>query len=260
MVVFFDIDGTIVDEETQAIPASTIAAVTEMRKRGHIPVVNTGRPFSHIDARVRAMDFAAWVCGCGMEIRLDDRWLAHSAPEESLCHYVSAQARRFHVRPLYEDDDGSLIYDPQLCGNPSQTLEMTRMLQKGFPLCSIEAHPTFLKFVTWDGDPAGTPLFHQAMAPYFEIIHRGSGGFTEYVLKGHSKAKGMQTLLDHLGVSREDTMAIGDSTNDLPMFSVAAHTVCLGEGMEELKAKAEYITAPVMEDGIAKALSHFGLI
>ena len=98
------------------------------------------------------------------------------------------------------------------------------------------------------------------MAPYFEIIHRGSGGFTEYVLKGHSKAKGMQTLLDHLGVSREDTMAIGDSTNDLPMFSVAAHTVCLGEGMEELKAKAEYITAPVMKDGIAKALSHFGLI
>ena len=34
----------------------------------------------------------------------------------------------------------------------------------------------------------------------------------------------------------------------------------LGGGMEEVKAVAEYVTAPVMEDGIEKALAHFGLI
>ena len=44
------------------------------------------------------------------------------------------------------------------------------------------------------------------------------------------------------------------------MFRVAAHTVCLGGGMEEVKAVAEYVTTPVMEDGIEKALAHFGLI
>lgn len=44
------------------------------------------------------------------------------------------------------------------------------------------------------------------------------------------------------------------------MFRAAAHTVCLGGGMEEVKAVAEYVTAPVMEDGIEKALAHFGLI
>ena len=134
------------------------------------------------------------------------------------------------------------------------------MLQKGFPICSIDVHPDFLKFVTWDGAPGSTPPFHEAMAPYFEIIHRGSGGFTEYVLKGHSKAKGMQTLLAHLGISREDTMAIGDSTNDLPMFRLARHSVCLGNGMEELKAQAEFVTDSVLEDGVAKALARFGLI
>ena len=42
-------------------------------------------------------------------------------------------------------------------------------------------------------------------------------------------------------------------------FDIAAHTVCLG-GMEEVKAVAEYVTAPVMEDGIEKALAHFGLL
>ena len=43
-------------------------------------------------------------------------------------------------------------------------------------------------------------------------------------------------------------------------FDIAAHTVCLGGGMEEAKAVAEYVTAPVMEDGIEKALAHFGLL
>ena len=67
-------------------------------------------------------------------------------------------------------------------------------------------------------------------------------------------------MLEALGVPKRETLAIGDSTNDLPMFLVAAHTVCLGGGMEEAKAVAEYVTAPVMEDGIEKALAHFGLI
>ena len=44
MVIFFDIDGTIVDDGTQIIPQSTIESVKKLRALGHIPVVNTGRP------------------------------------------------------------------------------------------------------------------------------------------------------------------------------------------------------------------------
>ena len=69
-----------------------------------------------------------------------------------------------------------------------------------------------------------------------------------------------EELLRHLGISRGDTLAIGDSTNDRPMFAAAGHTACMGEGMEELKREAEFITAGVMDDGIEKALKHFGLI
>ena len=43
------------------------------------------------------------------------------------------------------------------------------------------------------------------------------------------------------------------NTSPSPIFTV-------WNGMEELKAVSDYITAPVMEDGIAKALRHFGLL
>ena len=93
----------------------------------------------------------------------------------------------------------------------------------------------------------------------FTLIDRGNT-MVEMVMKGCSKAGGMMALLEHLGVDKDNTMAIGDSTNDLPMFSVAGHTVCLGGGMDELKAEAEYITDTVMNDGVEKALHHFGLL
>ena len=61
MVIFFDIDGTIVHDESQTIPVSTVKAVEALAAAGHTPIINTGRPYSHIDPRVRAMAFAGWV-------------------------------------------------------------------------------------------------------------------------------------------------------------------------------------------------------
>lgn len=260
MVVFFDIDGTIVDDETQIIPQSAVDSVEKLRALGHYPVVNTGRPYSHIDPRVRKMAFSAFVCGCGMEVRMEDRWLYRRAPDSALCRLVRKQARHFGVTPLYEGNDGTVIYDPALPGCPGLQTEVSRMKAKGFRVYTVEEHPDFMKFVIWCDDAERANGFYRAMEPYFEIIYRGNGCFTEFVLKGCSKANGMLALLDALSVPRSDTLAIGDSTNDLPMFGVAAHTACLGGGMEELKKVSEFVTAPVLDDGIQKALAHFGLL
>ena len=66
--------------------------------------------------------------------------------------------------------------------------------------------------------------------------------------------------LHHILHNREEAYAIGDSTNDLPMFEAAGHTAALGDGMPELQAKAGYITAPVLENGLEQALKHWKLI
>jgi hydroxymethylpyrimidine pyrophosphatase-like HAD family hydrolase len=70
----------------------------------------------------------------------------------------------------------------------------------------------------------------------------------------------VQRLLDHLGAQREDTFAFGDSTNDISMFRAVGHSICMGDGMEEAKAHAEFVTADLLEDGIEKGLQHYGLI
>ena len=261
MVVFFDIDGTIVDEETQIIPQSTIRAVEELKEKGHVAVVNTGRPLSHIDPRVRQMAFSGWVCGCGMEVSLNGQWLYRKAPDLKLCHYVRDTIRECGMQVLFETEDGAILTDGANSQHPTAVLEVTRMRSKGFDIIDIDdlPEPKFMKLVTYDWPGCRRQEFLQKMEPFFTCIDRGNT-MVELVMKGCSKAAGMEALLHHLGAAKKDTVAIGDSTNDLPMFAVAGHTVCLGGGMEELKAEAEFITDTVMNDGIEKALQHFGLI
>lgn len=261
MVVFFDIDGTIVDEDTQQIPLSTIRAVERLGENGHVAVVNTGRPYSHIDPRVRAMAFGGWVCGCGMEIRLNGRWLVRSAPDLALCRYVRDSVRECGMQVLYETDDGAILTDGPLSVHPTAELEVRRMREKGFAIREIDSlpQPCFMKLVTYDWPGCRREEFLRRMEPYFTCIDRGNT-MLELVLKGCSKAGGMERLLDHLGVGKADALAIGDSTNDLPMFLAAGHTACMGGGMAELKAHAEFITDTVLKDGIEKALAHFHLL
>lgn len=260
MVVFFDIDGTVVDNASQVIPESTIRAVKKLRENGHISVVNTGRPYSHIDPRVRAMDFDGYICACGMEIILDGVWLARKFPEPAVCREVRKAVWDCNMQVAYEADEGVLLLDGPRSTHPDAIQESGIMLQKGFSVMEISTlpEPRFVKLVTYESPDSRREEFVRRMEPWFTCIDRTT--LMEYVLKGCSKAKGMEILMDHLGIDREDTLAIGDSTNDLTMFSVAAHTACMGGGMEELKAEAEYITADVMDDGIEKALKHFRLL
>lgn len=261
MVVFFDIDGTIVDDDTQVIPESTFRAVEHLAEKGHIPVVNTGRPFSHIDPRVRSMAFRGWVCACGMEIRLGDKWLLRRCPSAELRRKTVETASRTGMAALYEADGGATLLERGGRRHPYVEKEAARMLKKGFPVREFFPGevPEFIKLVTFDTPGCRRAEFLAGMEPYYTCTDRG-GTMLELVPRGFSKGAGMTALLERLGADRDQVLAIGDSTNDSPMFALAGHTVCMGGGMEELKAQSEFVTAPVLEDGIEKALEHFGLI
>ena len=260
MVVFFDIDGTIVDNATQAIPPSAIRAVERLREAGHIPVVNTGRPYAHIDPRVKEMAFSGWVCGCGMEIILNGQLIHHAAPSPELCRLVRSTVVECGMQVLYEPAEAAVYMDGKHSVHPAITEECARMKEKGFTLRPLDQeNPRFLKLVTFDWENCRREEFLRRMEPYFTCIHR-ENTMLELVLKGCSKAAGMETLLKALDCPPEDTLAIGDSTNDLPMFATAKHNVCMANGMEELKAQADFVTVTVLNDGIEKALRHYRLI
>lgn len=260
MVIFFDIDGTLVDEESQIIPASTVEAIAALRQNGHTPIINTGRPYTHIDKRVRALPFAGWVCAGGMEILLNDQWLRREEMPQALCPDVIRLVRQHHMQVIYEVADGFLL-DGQLSTSPQCMREIIQMTQKGYAMHQADTWDPIriIKFVTFDGPDSQHEAFVAKMQPYFTCIERGQG-MVEYLNKGCSKAQGMLQVLSALHVPVEESIAIGDSANDIAMFQAAGQAICMGNGVDVALAAADYVTSPVMEDGIYNALKHFKLI
>ena len=66
--------------------------------------------------------------------------------------------------------------------------------------------------------------------------------------------------IEHLGVSREDTIAFGDGPNDFEMIEFAGIGVAMGNASEDLKEKADMVTTAIDKDGIFNGMKELGLI
>jgi len=71
---------------------------------------------------------------------------------------------------------------------------------------------------------------------------------------GITKATGIATICDALGISMEDVMMVGDGLNDLPAIEAVGHPVAMGNAEDAVKAAARYHVADVESDGLAEAL------
>ncbi|MCG0274866.1 MAG: Cof-type HAD-IIB family hydrolase [Thermosediminibacteraceae bacterium] len=72
------------------------------------------------------------------------------------------------------------------------------------------------------------------------------------VLEGSvSKARGLEVLAQHLGIKREEIIAVGDNLNDIEMLQYAGLGVAMGNAPEMVKERADFVTAGNDEDGVA---------
>lgn len=101
-IVFFDIDGTLIDDATQTLPESALEAVAALAAARHLAILNTGRPYSHIDPRVLQGTWDGCVCGCGMEVRAGNRTLHQVLPDPALCRRMRELVRACNLDPLFE--------------------------------------------------------------------------------------------------------------------------------------------------------------
>lgn len=74
----------------------------------------------------------------------------------------------------------------------------------------------------------------------FEIVNRKA-----------SKGNALQKLAQLLNISLKETMAVGDSYNDISMFKKAGYSIAMGNAKEDIKALCDFTTKTNDEDGVA---------
>ena len=78
--------------------------------------------------------------------------------------------------------------------------------------------------------------------------------------KNGGKVVGIEKMLEHHGITKEEIIAFGDGENDLEMLAFAGVGVAMGNADEEVKEVADYVTTDIDDDGIWNACKHFNLI
>ena len=81
----------------------------------------------------------------------------------------------------------------------------------------------------------------------------------EFSSRTLNKLNATGVILDRLGVSYEETMAIGDSSSDLEIIKACGIGVAMGNAPENIKAAADHVTVSNTEDGFALALEKYVL-
>ena len=85
-------------------------------------------------------------------------------------------------------------------------------------------------------------------------VFRSEPYFLELVPQGIDKALSLSVLLENIGMTCEEVIAIGDGYNDLSMIKFAGMGIAMGNAQEPVKKAADYITLTNDEDGVAEAI------
>lgn len=253
--IFFDIDGTLVSHETKRVPESAKEAVKKLREKGYKVFTCSGRHIAEFkNLPLEGLEFDGYILLNGQ---------------------------------MYLDENKNYL------GGVTFTKEATVSLVKMFeakkePLVLVNEEGHYINFVTPKVkialDEVSTPIpkqkeyegeaLFQATAFYtkeeeeelLKILHsdlrlaRWSGKGVDIISAYGGKSSGMKYFMDRFGLKKEEVAAFGDSYNDIDMITYAELGIVMGNGCDELKEIADYITDEVDQDGVVKALLKFGFL
>lgn len=257
-----DLDGTMLPDGN-VVSAENIAAVRRAVEAGVTVTIATGRMFEAAlpVARALGVDVPIISYNGGLIKSPSGRVYEEHTVDPALAHDIIAfcQARGWYIQSY----SGGVLRYVEAC-DESRFYENSQKL-------TGEA-------VGWDGLFAYTEgncklllvtkelsvtlaRAEAVLAAFGEHVDvtRSADCLIEIVPKGISKASALRSLATKLGIAIEETMAIGDAYNDLPMLNAAGKSIAMGNAFPEVKEVTDYETLTCEENGLAAAIYHYVL-
>ncbi len=253
--IFFDVDGTLVSFRTHTIPPSALEALRALRAKGIKLFLATGRHRAMLRKVEALFPFDGGVTLSGQYCFAGGQVLrSNPMPPQAVEELVGAAGDGTFSCIFLEGED---IYVN--CVNPL-TQQFIVDLDIDMPPvrpASYALGRTVYQAVTFlDRDHEHLLL---SRAPHLKTT-RWHPNFLDVIPPTGGKDKGLDAVLAHFGIPLEASMAFGDGENDLSMLRHAGIGVAMGSASDLVKAGANYVAPDVDEDGLARALEHFGLL
>lgn len=243
-IIFFDIDGTLIDMQTKRISEKTVDAMRRLRANGIRLCIATGR------SPMVLPDFGDAVF---------DAFLTFNG---SLCY---AGDQTIFSNPIPSADVRQLLKNAADLGRPAAVATRSRLAANGidkdlddyFAIANEEVP------VTDDFDSICREEIYQLMmgcreADYPAILRDVPGAkiaawwdrAADIIPANGGKGIGIQKILEFYNIERAHAMAFGDGNNDIEMLQSVGTGIAMQNASAQLKAVSDDVCGNVSEDGI----------
>jgi Cof subfamily protein (haloacid dehalogenase superfamily) len=261
-----DLDDTLLKSDL-SLSGANKAAIRAATERGVRVVLASGRNIYSMKRYADELGLTSaddlMICTNGAEIVsiIDSKILYENKMSRSLCEEVVSLSRDFGLswqiyaegRILVSQKNQWTQRDTDLTGQPNECIQdrdawfargTLKMVLPGDPELIARAYPRFKShFGARASVLVSKPYFLEVMDPHSD--------------KGYA----LERVSGMLGVRREQTMAIGDSINDIGMVRWAGLGCAVGNALPELKAAAGLVAdAHHEEDAVAWLIEKVGIL
>ncbi|MEH7121067.1 Cof-type HAD-IIB family hydrolase [Neobacillus vireti] len=275
--IFLDIDGTLITNHF-IIPDSAKLAVRKARENGHLIFICTGRSKGQIFPEILEVGFDGIVGAAGGYVEVHQEVILH---ERVLKEDVKLIVDFFNKHGI----DFNLASNNGIFTNKNSNKRLSSFFEQQLEFIDAEVKANMEKglklfndmiIVTEDlirDDINGISFFgseipldqiRQEFASKFTVIPSTVSAFGdnsgEISLLGVNKATGIEKVINHFNIRKEDTFGFGDSWNDLEMLEYVQYGIAMGNAHDAVKRVANDVTDRHDENGIYNSFQKYGLI
>lgn len=274
--VFFDIDGTLLNDRKN-VQKSTIKAIRNLKDQGILVSLATGRGPSFVQPFLEnlGLDFAVTYNGQYIYSRSEIIYTNQLSKTTvyRLIRYAGARRREISLGTASGLLGSGIIgLGTSRLGQIVSSLvprKWAKAIERSFKhfirrikpqnidsLMIILREPIYqVVLVATEGESERI----QKQFPRVKLT-RSSPYSMDVISEEQSKVKGIERVGQRYGFDLSEVIAFGDSDNDIEMLSQVGIGVAMGNASQQVKENARYTTADNNDDGISKALAHYGLI
>lgn len=267
--IFLDMDGTILNHHNE-VSIHTKEVIDDLRKQGIYIFVATGRAAGEIKQLAPAgFEVDGIITSNGMIGHIKDEELyKHSLPVE-LTERVIEKAREHQIfyelfpygqkRIALQEDENYMrkeISEPKPEGvGINEWLSRKQAVEEDIEWTQRIQGSEFSKFYCFARTRAHIDRWKKELEILKEEIPFStsiSSPFNvEIMVADVNKATGIKEMLKYYQLKQNETLAIGDSNNDLPMFAFVNHAVAMQNASAEVQKTADEVTEfSCDEDGV----------
>ena len=245
--IVVDLDKTLLRTD-KTLSAYTVTVLKECKKKAIKIMVATARPLRTTKQYCEMIDFDAMVVSNGARVIYENQRIEYGICQKSAEHLLNVLEQLPSLRITLETGD---------CAYSNKPIEDYETIISG-DLVGIAKMEGALKILAHIDSEEIMPVVEKELTEdlYYTVAN---GYLLQIMSRTATKWNGIKAILDICNCLPEETIYFGDDYDDIEPIKMCGIGVAVSNGIDEVKAIADYVAESNDADGVARFIEQYVL-